>query len=782
MSPLIKRILITLLAGMLSAPACGPLFQDRVLDLPQAALRVRAVCLLDEVIAIDHTHGRGLSQRPAGRDMIRRLYSDRTRDWRVSYQEMLRQQMIEQLAPAIAAGMPAELAEGTPFGEGATRVEAVELAVILLENGASPARAAEIVTAFTGWRDVLPEVDLDGRWDLAVPPAAEVPAPPDFPEVPRDIVAYWAAARAWRGGDAPAARTAWQAILDMPADEHSHRAVWAAWMLGKTSPDAAVAVPFYQEAVRLGDEGHRDALGLVSLAMGWLATTEEDPVARLKWYFEAACSGNEDMLISLRRQLPAIFTDESAMARAAADPLAREIVTALHFAMYHDATPPGASGIEGKDGWLAMLDAHPAETPSPAAAKAAWICYGRAEFDAARGWLALAPPDAGEVLWLRAKLALRDGRLDEAARLFARAAPHYQVADGEQLATPYYHELRWFEHGRRHDWMRGQFHSDRAIIHIGRGEFLRAMDFLVKASYHDDAAYLAERVLTTDELVGWVKRHRPVPPVEDAEVLVFRIDADGRPWAPHRSGLAADPMRYLLARRLAREFRFREAAEFMPPALSSVFDHYVRLHREARNGSWEDETKAVILWHLALIRRHLGMEIFGYEGAPDNADWGGAFPGTDFMRRRTLRTGWQVGWNDGVLEIAAPTETEHIAVPAVSRDEVRRLAPHAAAGELRFHYRYTAADIAWRAAGLLPDNDPRTLFVLHQAGSWLAPRDPQAAERFYLAMIRRCRELPEWPELDRRRWFLPEPPENPLPALPAELRFSRQNTAHAGGG
>ncbi len=768
-----KRVLLAFLTGILSAPACGPFFPDTVLDLPQAALRVRGSCLLDEMIAIDRAHGRGLSLRPAGLAMIRRSHHDNSEDWQMPHEQVVHKQLRQSLEPVITAGMPEELAMSMSFGEGSTQTEAIELAVVLLENKIAPPRVLEIVKTFTAWRASLPEVDMNGPWNIAVPPQAEVPALPDFPEVPRDIADYWKAARAWRGGDLPSARAAWQAILDLPENDRRHRAVWAAWMLAKTSPDQAASVPFYQKTVTLADGGCRDALGLSSLAMGWIAKAESDPVARLKGYFEAACAGNEDMLVSLSWQDDPILADEHAMSRAAADPLAREILTALLFGGRPEL-PEKREDVRS-DSWLALLEKHPSENPSPSAAKAAWLCYSRADFEAARRWLAHAAPDSGEVQWLRAKLALRDGKLDEAARLFANAAPLYQFAPDEQPHSPMLYEMSWNDYAGRRDWMRGQFQADRAIVHIGRGEFLRAMDFLVKASYYDDAAYLAERVLTTDELVAWVKRNRPAPKADPGQQALLMGNGGELRWPDGE--WEGDRLRYLLARRLAREFRFREATEFMPQALARMFNHYVHLHRTSRDGSWPDETKAAILWDLAGWRRHLGMEFFGYEGAPDNTNWDGNFPGLDYVSRRSHVGGWHFRWDDEKPDIKDPLDPEDFAVPPISREEIQRLTPHLAAKEPRFHYRYDAAEIAWRAAKLLPDNDPRTLFILHEAGRWLATRDPQAADRFYQEIISRCPGLPQWQELDRRRWFLPHAPENPLQELPKELRFTSPDVA-----
>ncbi len=771
MKPLHQRLTFLFWITAFNALACGPFFPDTVLDLPQAALRVRASCLLDEMVAIDRSHGRKLSLRPAGLTMIRRSQNENSNDWQLPLEEQNRKIHMQLLEPVIAAGMPAELAEKIKLGELTTRVEAIDLAVILLKNQVAAARVAEIVTAFSIWRESLPKVDLDGPWKIAVPERAEVPAPPDFPEVPRDIAAYWLAARAWRSGDLVSARTAWQTILDLPANDHLHRAVWAAWMLAKTSPDEATAVPLYQKTVALAESGRQDVLGLSSLAMGWIAMTETDPIAGMKGYFEAACSGNDDMLISLLQQRSKVITGgDEVLSRAAADPLAREIVTALFFMSYG----PNASADRGDDSimtaWLARLEKLPPSTPSPSAAKAAWICYSRGDFEAARRWLGQAPANAGEVLWLQAKLALRDGRMDDAARLFAKAAPTYQFSPGAPPDPPRLEEVLWYDEDSNRDWMRGQFHSDRAIVHIGRGEFLLAMNFLSQARYDQDAAYLAERVLNTDELVSWIKQHRPATSEEDAS-MVFRMGADGEVQVPD-GDWAGDRLRYLLARRLAREFRFREAAEFMPAALRPVFNHYVQLHREARSGAWPKETKAIILWDMASLRRKLGMEFLGYEGAPDNTEWDGSFTAMDFAERRLLKTGWHFDWSENEPSIRKATNDLERAVPLISREEIQRLAKHRASSEQRFHYRYDAAEIAWRAASLLPDNHPSTLYILHEAGRWLANRDPRAADRFYQEIVKRCSKLPQGREIDLRRWFLPQAPETPPTELPANLRFS----------
>jgi hypothetical protein len=53
----------------------------------------------------------------------------------------------------------------------------------------------------------------------------------------------------------------------------------------------------------------------------------------------------------------------------------------------------------------------------------------------------------------------------------------------------------------------------------------------------------------------------------------------------------------------------------------------------------------------------------------------------------------------------------------------------------------------------MPDNSDDTARVLCLAGTWLKLRDPQAADRFYKALVRRCRKTEMGALADKLRWF-----------------------------
>ena len=98
-----------------------------------------------------------------------------------------------------------------------------------------------------------------------------------------------------------------------------------------------------------------------------------------------------------------------------------------------------------------------------------------------------------------------------------------------------------------------------------------------------------------------------------------------------------------------------------------------------------------------------------------------------------------------------------------SLDERDRAARNAPQVQERFHYRYLAANLAWEGAKLLPDDSEETARVLCLAGTWLKNRDQRAADRFYKALVRRCRKTALGAEADRLRWFPPMDSEGNWP-------------------
>ena len=217
------------------------------------------------------------------------------------------------------------------------------------------------------------------------------------------------------------------------------------------------------------------------------------------------------------------------------------------------------------------------------------------------------------------------------------------------------------------------------------------------ALHWEDAAFLAERVLTCEELLGCVTTHFPLEGrVAPAEVTRL--------------------LHALLSRRLARLGRLDEARRFVPTAQHEVFDRYASGLSTGRDASLTAAERATALADAARTLREWGRVLLSTELAPDFRIW------------------------DCNLETddATKVRASHSGVCAASADEQAR---------------WVAADLAWEAADLMPATTHERAQLLCQAGSWLKRRDPDGANRFYRALVTRCGGTRLGREAARLRWF-----------------------------
>jgi hypothetical protein len=346
----------------------------------------------------------------------------------------------------------------------------------------------------------------------------------------------------------------------------------------------------------------------------------------------------------------------------------------------------------------------------------------------AQQWVEVADEQCPYVRWVRTKLLLRAGKQDQALELL------------QELKNAFPATEEWHEWGRRYGRIvpSNMVQGEMGVLLLGRKDYVSALDAFARAGYREDAAYVAERVLTADELESYVLTH-----ADDAGLTTARKERRGRYWpAP------IEELRYLLARRLARDRQFDRAQTFYPPRarlpasrrsgaqdtapVRDLSDKFAEALEAGRDKARSPRVRAEHLFTAAQLAREYGMELLGTEHMPDWHMWNGMFPFPDTLR---LNSSW------------------------ATDDEKRRAVEHLPTPNKRFHYRYYAADLMWECAGLLPDNDPMTARALWHGGTWLATRDPSSADRFYKALVRRCRKLPIGQEADRLRWFPKESPE-----------------------
>ena len=258
------------------------------------------------------------------------------------------------------------------------------------------------------------------------------------------------------------------------------------------------------------------------------------------------------------------------------------------------------------------------------------------------------------------------------------------------------------------------------------GELLQLL-FPVAITYWGDVAYIAERVLTTDELKAFVDG---LPP----------SDAADKPSKPDEEyGIVTRPiasLRDLLARRLVRDGRLQDAQSYFstrptdmapnspPPAAdASAYADAIKAAQPA-TWPWQNVSRAEALFTAATLARKRGMEIMGTEGPPDEAALGGNFESG-------------VGQISPVPEQAGSPPDDAAKVPYDSRsllgpDEERRFASSAPKPDVRFHYRLIASDHAVAAADLLPERSQAYAAALCWAARYAKDgNDLARAEKIY---------------------------------------------------
>ncbi|HEX7815784.1 hypothetical protein [Dyella sp.] len=548
--------------------------------------------------------------------------------------------------------------------------------------------------------------------------------------------------------------TYFERVLALPAGQAKSRSVWAAYMLGRIHAVRALAyagspTQFKQERdaaaksfelVRtraLAGDSDTQGLGVASFGEeaqlflynnGKLCSWSDfynakDCATRMApsdlkhaiALYSAQAGHHSDNAMRSLEQIAYAITQSPPLTRQMVDgPLSQRLLVAYVLARHSDssvgdspATSDSAPAAPEKDSKVATLvDAIVAAGGEPAvgADRLAALCYEAGRYDLAAKLL---DKTHGPLTsWLRAKLALQKGDMAAAAAAYAEAAKAFPKADDPQAnIEPSNTQLILGEQG---------------VLALARGEYVEAMGHLFDAAvrvggdgnqyngeeadpddagtgYANDMNFVAERVLTVDELKSFVDAHAPASPAPQPKADK-NAEGGGYSVIP-----VADSLRWLLARRLMRAGRYDEALAYFPASGDSRFGN-VDLRAKAKEYAqdlhdaehrWTDIGKAQAAYAAAAIARANGMEILGYEQNPDFTDNGGSFPGGSGQDEKSMK---QTFVTDG---------------------ERQRYDQSQAKPNQRFHYRYLAVDQASRAADLLPPRSQAFAAVLCKATGWM---------------------------------------------------------------
>ena len=615
----------------------------------------------------------------------------------------------------------------------------------------SPEKSRETLAIYTKAKDSLrqentePPTGADETLEKKKPAPATPPPLPDH--LPREFAEYWKASRAWTAKDTNGAVAIWKKILELPAKERHFKSTWATFMLGKATlkSNPALAREYFQQVRTLAKAGFEDTLGLASSSLGWEAKTHYDDgrfLPAMELYLDQAATGDPTAINSLDWTAAKVIALEvAALKPFAFHPRARRVITAwlLQRGTVLDVR---GSGNEPALRWLRAVEAADVREVE-AAEQLALAAYRCGEVALAKRWLKISR-DTPVCQWLQTKFLLMDGKLDDAAALLARVSKFFTLAPypaGTKGILFFKDSLYFEDNAYETRTAAEEVWGELGTLRLARREYQESLDALLRARFWDDSAFVAERVLTLDELKAFVDRGWP------GEVDLNPRGADAHPeLKAYATALAKtrDRLKHLLARRLTRNNRGQEARPYFPGKYQNSINTLLSRLDEADDAKQDAKMRAASFMQAARITRKEGLELLGTELAPDFAIYEGNYEGNISPEDRL-----QTPEESDVKE--PPRQVNRVLFS--SKDEQKRTAVEPADPPQRFHYRYIAAELGWQGAQLLPDNTDEKAKMLCEAGTWLKYLNPQAADRFYKELVRKCRKTKIGELADAIRWF-----------------------------
>ena len=529
--------------------------------------------------------------------------------------------------------------------------------------------------------------------------------------LPAAVLEYIAGANAFSVGKFDAALAHFQAIDRLPPPQRRLREVAAAFMQGRTHRqlgDFASARAAFRAAHDRALAGAPDPIGLGVASLGEEARTALIAAGLVDWkpglslsddaprligeairlYVEQAARGSKIGSMSLRDVAAMLVSlDPDLLAKVLGDTAVRRLLVA--YCIANDSESDWDDAINGpRDDASATVITALLVQPAPVAGedidRLAMLTYQIGRYDAAEKLTAATDRALG--LWVRAKLALRRGDRAAAIRDWSAAVK----APGGDLDTA----------------AKNRMQGELAVAQLSDGQFRQSLDSLFPLArvYWGDVAYIADRILTVDELKAFVDGLPPAP----AEAKPAASDSDDVTIVSK----PVEAIRTLLGRRLVREGRLDEAMAYFPAQQDIATAYRAAVAAAQPTWRWRNVSRAEAMFNVAMLTRRQGLELLGTEGPPDFAALDGNFA-------------WGVGQD-------SPQGTRKTSTNLVSADEASRFAASAPKPDRRFHYRAVASEQAVAAAELLPHGSQAYAATLCWAARFAKDVDDQPrATRIY---------------------------------------------------
>lgn len=527
----------------------------------------------------------------------------------------------------------------------------------------------------------------------------------------RETELYLAGARAFTDGRWDEAREHFEAVLALPAEERRHFSSFAAFMLGRLEQDSPETRPqaeaHYAQVREWVGQGFADPLGLAVASLGQearLHLQDGDDVGALQLYAEQAAHGSTSGAASLLFVARALSKDETRLRRALQAPVGQRLMAAYAWTRGHEEIWVGDSDATVHPPLASLLDALAAVPGLAGADRLAATAWREGRFDVAERFADVERTPLAA--WVKAKLALRRGDASAADRWLAEAAEGFPKTENWQTRE-YEYSIRPYV----------DVESERTLLALMRGDFHAAGEHVLQTCAWPDIAYVTERVLEVDEVQRLLAQHASGPELQCTPEFLWYSE-EPLPTLNAR-------LRLLLGRRMLREGRGAEALEyFRGTKWEEPSRQYVEALDRARS-AWRVVDQAQALYAASRLARRDGMELLGTETKPDWAWALGEFEVNEFQVEATPAEG-------------APRASSVLApLTFVPDAEQARLNAHAPQHAVRYQYRATAADLAEKAAALVPTRSQAYAALLCHAARYTSRFEPERSQAFWDTYVKK---------------------------------------------
>ncbi|MCH8539573.1 MAG: hypothetical protein LAT58_02255 [Opitutales bacterium] len=489
--------------------------------------------------------------------------------------------------------------------------------------------------------------------------------------------------------------------------------------LGFLRDDPKSAAEHFQAVRQSVRAGAPDWDHLAAQSYGWegaAALQQGDILAAWERYVDGNVAGFSDLPSLIRVYQEMLYQEEDFL-----EPLAFVPPLTWPLLLFTLREPPryGRIPMEEEKARFGDLMFESIPVNPPLGPIMAMLAERRGEPERRQIWLEESFEDDPLAWYLHYRDALQAGEIEEAFAWQDKMLALWSANDWEE----------WQEHFLwRHLRVGGEFlHRslalDRAWMLALQGEFVEAIPWFLVAE-PPTAMAIGERLLTTDEIR---EVHDRLESDTEAIWQTFGYNSFDR-WPRVLSG------------RLAREGNWAEAAELISlPGDVEAFEKIIPLLEGLENLKGEPVQQAEQLFATARAIRDNGSVSGTLHVAGIIHDDGRLYSGVHMFRMR--RMSGQSFVDQVPFRLPMDWISERLAATADTNHLHGRT------------YRYSAANLAWQAAERLPDNDEQAAKMLWHGGVWLMYIDPQAANRFYRALVLRHRETELGRTTAENNWF-----------------------------